>query len=136
MGIVPENEYLLGCECAGIVKRVAPGVTKFKVGDRVAANWMGCYANRIQVPPARAHIIPSSMSFEDASTIPVVYLTALYSLFHLGNLKEGQVGFNLILIKENWANSFTVCSYPLSSWWCRNCSNPTCQIQEGRRKHS
>ncbi|PQE04373.1 Acyl transferase acyl hydrolase lysophospholipase protein [Rutstroemia sp. NJR-2017a BVV2] len=90
MGIVPENEYLLGCECAGVVKRVAPGVTKFKVGDRVAANWMGCYANRLQCPPERAHIIPSSMSFEDAATIPVVYLTALYSLYHLGNLQEGQ----------------------------------------------
>ena len=90
MGIVPENEYLLGCECAGVVKQVAPGVTKFKIGDRVAANWMGCYANRLQCPPERAHIIPSWMSFEDASTIPVVYLTALYSLYHLGNLKEGQ----------------------------------------------
>ncbi|KAK9370761.1 hypothetical protein V1509DRAFT_607836 [Lipomyces kononenkoae] len=30
------------------------------------------------------------MSFEDAATIPLVYLTAIYSLYHLGNLREGQ----------------------------------------------
>ncbi|KAI3329679.1 putative polyketide synthase [Ustulina deusta] len=91
MGIVPENEYTIGCECAGYVKRIAPGVqTTLKVGDRVAAMRSGTYVNRVQCPHERAHVIPDSMSFEDAATIPLVYLTAIYSLYHLGNLKEGQ----------------------------------------------
>ncbi|KXX76491.1 Lovastatin diketide synthase LovF [Madurella mycetomatis] len=90
MGIVPENEYTIGCECAGTVRRLGPGVTKFKVGDRVAVMSKGTYANRVRVPAGRAHVIPEWMSFEDAATIPLVYMTALYSLFWLGNLREGQ----------------------------------------------
>lgn len=91
MGIVPENEYMIGCECAGMVKRLGPGVSKFKVGDRVAVMRSGTYANRVQTPAERAHVIPEWMSFEEAATIPLVYMTALYSMFHLGNLREGQV---------------------------------------------
>ncbi|KAH6855501.1 hypothetical protein B0I37DRAFT_423972 [Chaetomium sp. MPI-CAGE-AT-0009] len=90
MGIVPENEHTLGCECAGTVRRLAPGVTKFKVGDRVAVMSKGTYANRVRVPAGRAQAIPDWLSFEDAATIPLVYMTALYSLFWLGNLREGQ----------------------------------------------
>ncbi|KAJ8132252.1 hypothetical protein O1611_g1372 [Lasiodiplodia mahajangana] len=90
MGIVPENEYMIGCECAGVVKRLGSGVTKFRVGDRVAVMRSGTYANRLQAPVERSHIIPDWMSFEGAATIPLVYMTALYSMFHLGNLKEGQ----------------------------------------------
>ncbi|RYP39087.1 hypothetical protein DL767_002350 [Monosporascus sp. MG133] len=90
MGIVPENEYMIGCECAGIVKRLGAGVTKFQVGDHVAVMRSGTYANRLQAPVERAHVIPSWMSFEDAATIPLVYMTALYSLFYLGKLEEGQ----------------------------------------------
>ncbi|KAI1191972.1 hypothetical protein F5B17DRAFT_425999 [Nemania serpens] len=89
MGIVPENEYMIGCECSGVVKRLGEGVTKFKVGDRVAVMRSGTYANRLQAPVERTHVIPDWMSFEDAATIPLVYMTALYSLFHLGNLQEG-----------------------------------------------
>ncbi|KAI0391303.1 hypothetical protein F5Y17DRAFT_18304 [Xylariaceae sp. FL0594] len=89
MGIVPENEYMIGCECSGVVKRLGEGVTKFKVGDRVAVMRSGTYANRLQTPVERTHVIPDWMSFEDAATIPLVYMTALYSLFHLGNLQEG-----------------------------------------------
>ena len=91
MGIVPENEYTIGCECSGYIKRIAPGLkTDFKIGDRVAAMRSGTYVNRVQCPFERVHVIPDSMSFEDAATIPLVYLTAIYSLYYLGNLKEGQ----------------------------------------------
>ncbi|KAI0485708.1 putative polyketide synthase [Xylaria cf. heliscus] len=91
MGIVPENEHTIGCECAGYVKRIAPGLkTSLKVGDRVAAMRSGTYVNHLQCPYERVHVIPNSMSFVDAVTIPLVYLTAIYSLYHLGNLKEGQ----------------------------------------------
>lgn len=64
MGIVPENEFTLGYEAAGIVKRLGPGVTEFKIGDRVCFLNNGSYANRLQVPVGRAHTIPNSMTFE------------------------------------------------------------------------
>jgi NADPH:quinone reductase-like Zn-dependent oxidoreductase len=92
MGIVPENEHTIGCECAGVVRRIAPGLkTTLKVGDRVVAMRSGTYVNRVQCPHERVHPIPDSMGFKDAATIPLVYLTAIYALYHLGNLKEGQV---------------------------------------------
>lgn len=91
MGIVPDNEYSLGYECAGIVRRVGPAVKKFRVGDRVCMLKQGSYANRIRVHVDRCHVIPETMSYEDAATIPCVYLTSLYSLYHLADLQEGQV---------------------------------------------
>ena len=82
---------MIGCECSGTVRRLGPGVTKFKEGDRVAVMKAGTYANRLYTCADRAHIIPDSMSFEEAATIPLVFMTALYGMFHLGNLREGQV---------------------------------------------
>lgn len=91
MGVVPDDEYNIGFECAGIIKRLGPGVTKFKLGDRICMLKAGSYVNRIRVSIDRCHIIPASMSFEEAATIPSVYLCSLYAMYHLGSLKEGQV---------------------------------------------
>ncbi|KAK4246255.1 beta-ketoacyl synthase [Corynascus novoguineensis] len=90
MGIVPDNEYSLGYECAGVVRRLGPAVKKFHVGDRVCMLKQGSHANRIRVHVDRCHIIPDTMSYEDAATIPCVYLTSLYALYHLAGLQEGQ----------------------------------------------
>lgn len=90
MGIVPENEHLLGLEGAGIVRRVGQRAGSFKVGDRVAIIRNGTFANRIQVPTERTHLIPDSLTFEEAATIPLVYLTSLYSLSNVANLRRGQ----------------------------------------------
>lgn len=90
MGIVPENEYLLGLEGSGVVRRVGKGVSKFRVGDRIAFLKNGTFANKIQCPVERAHHIPSCMSFKDAATIPLVYLTCMYSLMDIGRLSKGQ----------------------------------------------
>ncbi|KAH6842948.1 hypothetical protein B0I37DRAFT_436915 [Chaetomium sp. MPI-CAGE-AT-0009] len=91
MGIVPENEHTIGCECAGSVTRIGAGVTGFKAGDRVVAQTNGTYVNRLQCVADRVHRIPDSLSYDEAATIPLVYLTAIYALFHLGNLREGQI---------------------------------------------
>ena len=91
MGIIPEDEYMIGCECAGVVAEVGPGVTKLRVGDRVVVQGQGTYVNRIQSIAQCVHVIPSWMSFEEAATIPLVYSTAIQSLFHLADLQEGQV---------------------------------------------
>ena len=90
MGIVPENEHLLGLEGSGIVRRVGKKAGSYRVGDRVAVIRNGTFANRIQVPTERTHLIPDSLTFEEAATIPLVYLTSLYSLKNIGNLRKGQ----------------------------------------------
>ncbi|KAK6068143.1 beta-ketoacyl synthase domain-containing protein [Seiridium cupressi] len=90
MGIVPDDEYNIGFECAGVVRRMAPGTHKFNVGDRVCMLKAGSYANRVKVSVDRCHVIPDAMTFEEAATIPSVYLCSLYVMYHLGNFKEGQ----------------------------------------------
>lgn len=109
MGIVPDNEYNIGFECAGVVKRLGPGVTQFQVGDRVCILKAGSYANRIRVSVQRCHLIPASMTFEEAATIPSVYLCSLYAMYHLGGLKEGQV-------------RFVFCCFPISRPSLRICT--------------
>ncbi|KAK3292170.1 uncharacterized protein B0H64DRAFT_466731 [Chaetomium fimeti] len=90
MGIVPEDEHMIGFECAGVVKKLGSGVTRFRQGDRVCILKPGSYANRVRVSVERCHAIPDTMTFEEAATIPSVYLCSLYSLYHMANLKEGQ----------------------------------------------
>ena len=127
MGIVPENEFTIGCECAGLVRRLGSGVSSFRIGDRVAVMSKGTYANRVRVPVGRAHAIPSWMSFEDAATIPLVYMTSLYSLFHLGNLREGQVSrIGVIHSDHPLAKNMTVSFDPLGSRRCWPCRYPAC----------
>lgn len=90
MGIVSDDEYNIGFECAGIVTKLGPGVTKFNVGDRVCMLKAGSYCNRTRVSVERCHVIPANMSFEEAATIPSVYLCSLYAMYHLSHLQEGQ----------------------------------------------
>ncbi|MCJ1352177.1 MAG: hypothetical protein MMC33_002161 [Icmadophila ericetorum] len=44
IGIVPDNEYNIGFECAGVVKQLGQGVNKYKVGDRVCMVKAGSYS--------------------------------------------------------------------------------------------
>ncbi|KAI5918543.1 hypothetical protein F4810DRAFT_691444 [Camillea tinctor] len=90
MGIIPDDEYNLGVECAGVVRRVGPGVNKFKAGDRVCMLHLGTYANRVRVAADRCYIIPPTMTFAEAATVPSVYLCSLHAMYHLGGLQEGQ----------------------------------------------
>jgi acyl transferase domain-containing protein/NADPH:quinone reductase-like Zn-dependent oxidoreductase len=91
MGIVPENEHLLGLEGSGIIRRVGPNICdNTLVGTRVVFMAKGAFANRIQVPLDFTHPLPDTMSYQEAATMPVAFCTALYSLFDMGHLEPGQ----------------------------------------------
>ena len=90
MGIVPGDETALGHEAAGIVSSITPGVSGFAIGERVVVFGKGCFANRVQTTPSRVHRIPDDMSFDEAATLTVVYMTSIYSLFDLGNLSTSK----------------------------------------------
>ncbi|RCI09139.1 hypothetical protein L249_1549 [Ophiocordyceps polyrhachis-furcata BCC 54312] len=90
MGIVPENELLLGGEGAGTIRRVGANLNAhFDVGQRVLVFGKGTFANRIITTTERTVAIPDWLSYEDAATLPSVYLTALYSLDNLSDVKRG-----------------------------------------------
>jgi NADPH:quinone reductase-like Zn-dependent oxidoreductase len=90
VGIVPGDETALGHEAAGVITKVAPGVSGLSVGDRVVVFGKGCFANRTRTTPARVHRIPDAMTFEEAATLPIVYLTGIHSLLDHASLSRGK----------------------------------------------
>lgn len=75
-----------GDDLAGTVAQVGSNVSRFRVGDRVAAfhpmgQPFGAYAEYAVAPAHTVFQIPQSMSFDEASTIPLVSLTAALTLF-------------------------------------------------------
>ncbi|KAL5454073.1 hypothetical protein PMIN06_005174 [Paraphaeosphaeria minitans] len=90
LGSAPGDETALGHDAAGVVTKVAQGVLGLSVGDRVVVFDKGCFANRIHTSPARVHRIPDSMAFEEAATIPTVYINAIHSLLDHASLSAGK----------------------------------------------
>ncbi|MBK6677468.1 MAG: NADP-dependent oxidoreductase [Rhodocyclaceae bacterium] len=88
--------YILGFDAAGVVERVGPGVEHPRPGDRVftpgnhgQGAW-GSYAEFMVADADRTAIIPPSMSFAAAASIPVAALTGWQALFDRGGLQAGQ----------------------------------------------
>ncbi|MCZ2392966.1 MAG: SDR family NAD(P)-dependent oxidoreductase [Chitinophagales bacterium] len=93
LGIYPgkENGFAtLGIECAGIVDEVGEDVKHLKVGDRVFGMAYHTMASHIHVDASLMQIIPENLSFDDAASIPVVYLTVYYGLVTLSRLQKGE----------------------------------------------
>ncbi len=66
---------ILGRDASGDVIEVGPGVTDFKVGDRVMGLVMGAYAELVVAPADAWTEVPSKMDVVDASALPLVLLT-------------------------------------------------------------
>ncbi len=80
----------LGAECAGVVVRVGEGVSSVRVGDPVIAIAHGSFATHVTTLADLVVRMPSGMSFEDAATIPIAFLTADYALRHEAQLRAGE----------------------------------------------
>lgn len=80
----------LGLECSGIVSRVGRSVTHVKEGDRVLAFSPNSFAGKVVTPKHCVEKIPDHISFEEAATITLVYLTAYHCMFNLGQMDEGE----------------------------------------------
>jgi NADPH:quinone reductase-like Zn-dependent oxidoreductase len=100
------------CDGAGEVAAVGPGVTQFKVGDRVASTFFqtwssgripadasknslggqldGVLAQYVALPEQGAIRIPDYLGFEEAATLPCAALTAWHALIEAGRLKAGE----------------------------------------------
>lgn len=89
--------FVLGHDVAGVVLRVGPRVRQFKVGDEVYARAddfrIGTFAERIAVKQDSVALKPSSISMEEAASIPLVGLTAWQALVDMAHLQKGQKVF-------------------------------------------
>jgi acyl transferase domain-containing protein len=91
LGLLPDDASLvLGDECAGRVVATGEGVTTCAAGDDVIALARPSLGSFVITPASLVVVKPSRLDFEEAATIPVAYLTAYYSLYHLARLQQGE----------------------------------------------
>ena len=87
----PGASEILGLEMAGIIAEVGDDVIGCEVGDRVCALLPGGgYAQKVAVPAGMLLKIPDDWTFEMATAVPEVWLTAFVNLFLEGNLQKGE----------------------------------------------
>lgn len=82
-----------GLEAAGIITRVGADVTtdELKVGDRVFCLKKQAYSSYITTPTVFCTRIPDNLSFDEAASMLMPYVTAIHSLINVGRLAKGQV---------------------------------------------
>ncbi|WP_300471734.1 SDR family NAD(P)-dependent oxidoreductase [Breoghania sp.] len=97
LGLLPEEELedgfagpTLGMECAGEITRVGQAITRFRPGDRVITFASVCFTSHVCVAETALAPMPQTVTFEEAATIPVTFLTAYYALIELARLSEGE----------------------------------------------
>jgi len=110
--------HIPGCDASGVVGELGAGVATHRVGDRVLMNPSlscgkcefcqrgdvtmcttfklvgehtdGTCCEHIVLPEENAIAIPDTMSFEDAASIPLVFVTAWRMLITRGRLRAGE----------------------------------------------
>lgn len=79
-----------GMEAAGIVEEVAPDITEFTPGMRVAYIGMGSYAEYTRIRPSRVIPLPDWISFEQGAAFPIAVMTAWHMIHTLHQTGPGQ----------------------------------------------
>ncbi len=81
---------IVGGEAAGIVVEVGREVSGFAKGDRVMGMCNGGYAQFTTIHQQLAMPVPEKLSWEEAGTIPVSYMTEYNALITAGRLQAGE----------------------------------------------
>jgi NADPH:quinone reductase-like Zn-dependent oxidoreductase len=82
--------YTPGVELAGVIAELAPGVTRFQVGQAVYGNGGGTNAEYTVAPATSLAHVPRNLAFDEAAGVPVGALTAWRALFDSADLQPGQ----------------------------------------------
>ncbi len=117
-GLKTELPHICGCDGAGEVAALGPGVTQFQIGDHVVINanlgcgtcdyclsgwdnmcrsWnllgetvRGTYAEYLALPERQLYKLPSDFDYHDAAAAALVYQTAWHSLVTRGQLRPAE----------------------------------------------
>ncbi|MDQ1014241.1 SDR family NAD(P)-dependent oxidoreductase [Streptomyces afghaniensis] len=90
LGTYPGDAGRLGLEGAGVVVEVGPDVSGLAVGDRVMGLLDGAFGPTAVTDARLLARVPQGWSFEQAASVPIVFLTAYYALVDLAGLREGE----------------------------------------------
>jgi putative PIG3 family NAD(P)H quinone oxidoreductase len=87
----PSASPLPGLEGAGTVVEVGPGVTRWKIGDKVCALFPGgTYAEYAACHESHALPIPAGLSLREAACLPETCFTVWSNIVMRGGLKAGE----------------------------------------------
>jgi len=89
-GVYPGGPIPFGAECAGTITAVGEGVADLHVGDEVIALASGSFGAFVNADARAVIPKPAALSFGQAATIPIAFLTAYYSLHQLARLSRGE----------------------------------------------
>jgi len=89
MGMYPGDPGPLGNEVSGRVLAVGTNVTEFKVGDEVVAMTPRAFSSTVNANVDLTIHKPANLTFEQAATIPVAFLTADYALNMIAHMQPG-----------------------------------------------
>ncbi len=81
---------IFGDEVGGIISAVGEGVTHVKPGDRVFGLAGFGLATQTLARGGDVLPIPGNLSFEEAATLPVVFMTSWHALVSVARLKKGE----------------------------------------------
>ncbi|TDV49774.1 type I polyketide synthase [Actinophytocola oryzae] len=90
LGVVDAPGELLGGEAAGVVVETGPGVSDLAVGDTVVGLFLGAFSTTVVADSRLVWRIPPGWSFVDAAVVPVVFLTAYYTLVDVVGARRGE----------------------------------------------
>ena len=84
--------YIMGNEVAGTIVKVGSMVKRFRPGQEVIAltNGFGGYAEMVVVSEAALVLKPAHLSFAEAASFPIIFLTAYHALHYLGRISQGE----------------------------------------------
>lgn len=84
----------LGQDFSGTVEKVGSSVTEFKIGDKVfgrpSLEKDGSYAEFIEVKATEVALMPKTITYDEAATLPVAGTTAWETLINRAKIKNGQ----------------------------------------------
>ena len=87
----PGASDIPGLEVAGVVVKVAHGVSDWRIGDRVCALVAGGgYAEFCMAPAPQCLPLPRGVDFVHAAVIPETFFTVWTNVFERGRLKAGE----------------------------------------------
>ena len=82
---------ILGWDVSGVIEEVGSEVRDRYVGQKVVATLaQGGYAELASVNAVGTVPMPEDLSFEEAASVPIVFLTSWFALIKVANLKEGE----------------------------------------------